>query len=109
MNTFSTILAIETSCDETGLALLRQTEQGIEVLAQALASQADLHTSTGGVVPENAARQHALTMPPLLRKLAKEGSLDLQNPAIDAIAITTGPGLIPALSVGVAAARSLAF
>jgi N6-L-threonylcarbamoyladenine synthase len=101
-----TLLAIETSCDETGVAILRQ--QGtIEVLAQALSSQVDLHTLTGGVVPETAARQHTLVLPPLIQQVMRQAKLVPAD--LDAIAVTIGPGLMPALSVGVTAARALSF
>ena len=114
MNT--TILAIETSCDETGLAVLQKTGNEIKVLSQALASQVDIHKETGGVVPEVAAREHTKVLRPLLQKVLKEARGGLPREArasersgVDAIAVTVGPGLIPALTVGVTAARTLAY
>ena len=102
-----TILAIETSCDETGLAVLRQTNDQIKVLSSALASQIDIHKATGGVVPEVAAREHTQVIRPLLRKVLREANIDPAQ--LGAIAVTIGPGLQPALAVGVAAARALAY
>lgn len=99
-----TLLAIETSCDETGLAVLRKTGDKIEVLSQALASQVDIHALTGGVVPEVAAREHTKVFRPLLQKVLKEANVE-----IDAIAVTIGPGLMPALAVGTTAAQALAY
>lgn len=82
-------------------------EGKITVLAQALASQVDIHAETGGVVPDVAAREHTKVIGPLIRKVIRESRVKLQD--VDAIAITVGPGLMPALAVGVQAARTLAF
>ena len=103
----TTILAFETSCDETGVAVLRKKVSEITVVAQALASQVDIHKETGGVVPNVAAREHAAVIRPLTEKVMRESKLTKDD--LDAIAVTVGPGLQPALSVGVTAARTLAF
>lgn len=107
-----TILAIETSCDETGLAVVQKDHGEIKVLSQVVASQVDIHAETGGVIPEVAAREHVKVLRPLLQKILKEASLDkgrLGGISLDAIAVTVGPGLIPALAVGVQAARTLVY
>jgi N6-L-threonylcarbamoyladenine synthase len=87
------VLGIETSCDETGVALF-STESGL--LADALHSQVDLHALYGGVVPEIASRDHLRCLLPLLRQVLDEGGIDRP----DAIAYTAGPGLVGALMVG---------
>lgn len=98
------VLGIETSCDETGIALY-DSERGL--LADALFSQIDLHRVYGGVVPELASRDHVKRMVPLMREVfAKAG---LQPGEVDAVAYTAGPGLVGALLVGGACARALAF
>ncbi len=96
------ILGIESSCDETGLALY-DTAHGL--LSHALHSQVDLHTDYGGVVPELASRDHVRRIVPLLREVLTQASLDRR--AIDAIAYTEGPGLAGALLVGTAFAHGL--
>ena len=98
------VLGIETSCDETGVALY-DSKQGL--LADALYSQVALHAEFGGVVPELASRDHVRkTLPLVTQVLAKAGV----NPAdIDGVAYTAGPGLMGALLVGAAIGRSLAF
>jgi len=101
------ILAIETSCDETGVAVVASDGNKISVMAEALASQIDIHALTGGVVPEVAAREHAAVIRPLVQKVLKESQLVGSN--LDGIAVTIGPGLTPALSVGVNTARALAY
>lgn len=97
-------LGLETSCDETGLALF-DTEQGL--LSQALHSQVAMHQAYGGVVPELASRDHIRRIVPLTREVLKSGGRDLND--IDAIAYTEGPGLAGALLVGAAFAKGLAF
>lgn len=98
------ILGIETSCDETGIAIY-DSEQGI--IADALFSQIKLHAEYGGVVPELASRDHVRKTIPLIKKVMAESGC---TPAdIDAIAYTKGPGLIGALFVGVGIGRSLAY
>ncbi len=99
-----TVLAIETSCDETAIAILRGYHQ---VLAHRVASQAALHAPYGGVVPEVASRNHLALLPELLRDALSEAELSIDG--IDAYAATTGPGLAAALLVGVSAARGLAL
>lgn len=98
------VLGIESSCDETGLALY-DTERGL--LSHALHSQIALHAEYGGVVPELASRDHIRRTVPLLRQVVAEADVTLD--AIDAIAYTQGPGLAGALLVGCAFAEALAF
>jgi N6-L-threonylcarbamoyladenine synthase len=96
------ILGIETSCDETGVGLVR----GSELLAHALASSVDEHSRFGGVVPEVASRAHLEAMAPTLERACREAGVSVHD--VDAVAVTSGPGLAGALLVGVAAAKALA-
>ena len=98
------VLGLETSCDETGVALY-DSERGL--LADALFSQIDLHRAYGGVVPELASRDHVKRMLPLIRQVLEEAGRTAQD--IDAIAYTAGPGLVGALLVGTSCAQALAF
>ncbi|MFJ3469159.1 tRNA (adenosine(37)-N6)-threonylcarbamoyltransferase complex transferase subunit TsaD [Pseudomonas sp. NPDC090201] len=98
------VLGLETSCDETGVALY-DSERGL--LADALFSQIDLHRVYGGVVPELASRDHVKRMLPLIRQVLAEA--DCAATEIDAIAYTAGPGLVGALLVGASCAQALAF
>ncbi len=98
------VLGIESSCDETGVALF-DTEAGL--LGHALHSQVDLHAQYGGVVPELASRDHVRKALPLLRSLLDQSGLNAGN--INGVAYTAGPGLIGALMVGAAIGRSLAW
>src|SRR5438270_7892847 len=98
------ILAIETSCDETSVAVVRD---GRHILANVIASQIPLHQKYGGVVPELASRQHVLTIIPVLEEAL--GRANYTWVKIDAIAVTRGPGLSPALLVGVNTAKGIAF
>jgi N6-L-threonylcarbamoyladenine synthase len=96
------ILGIETSCDETGVALY-DTERGL--LAQALHSQVAMHERYGGVVPELASRDHIRRLVPLTREVMRQARCELTQ--LDAIAYTEGPGLAGALLVGAALANAL--
>lgn len=98
------ILGIETSCDETGVALY-DSEQGI--LADALYSQIELHAEYGGVVPELASRDHVRKLLPLIEEVMQRAGCGKTD--VDAIAYTAGPGLVGALMVGASVAKSLAF
>ncbi|MGA9578894.1 MAG: hypothetical protein WBV90_14880, partial [Terrimicrobiaceae bacterium] len=98
------VLAIETSCDETAVAILRGCR---EVLAHRIASQAGIHAKYGGVVPEVASRNHLAILPRLVQSTLAEASLSTSQ--IDAFAATTGPGLAAALLVGASAAKGLAL
>ncbi len=98
------VLGIESSCDETGLALYAS---GRGLLAHALHSQIDLHEAYGGVVPELASRDHIRRIVPLLRAVLADAALPVAD--IDAIAYTAGPGLAGALLVGAGFAEALAF
>ena len=98
------VLGVESSCDETGLALY-DTEQGL--LAHALHSQVEMHAEYGGVVPELASRDHIRRVLPLTENVLKTANITLQD--IDAIAYTQGPGLSGALLAGTSFAESLAF
>ena len=95
------ILGIETSCDETGIGIVR----GTKLLANTLASSVEEHARFGGVVPEVASRAHVEAMIPILKKTIATAGVGLKQ--IDAIAVTSGPGLAGALVVGVAAAKAL--
>ena len=96
------VLGIETSCDETGVGIVR----GQTLLVDAVASSVELHARFGGVVPEVASRAHLEAMVPTIERACREGGIGLDD--LDAIAVTAGPGLAGALLVGVAAAKSLA-
>lgn len=98
------VLGLETSCDETGVALY-DSERGL--LADALFSQIDLHRAYGGVVPELASRDHVKRMLPLIREVLAQAHCVATD--IDAIAYTAGPGLVGALLVGASCAQALAF
>jgi len=98
------VLGIETSCDETGVALV-DGERGL--LAHALHSQVDLHEAYGGVVPELASRDHVRRLLPLTRKVLAEAGCTLAD--LDAIAVTEGPGLAGALLVGTSVAHALGY
>lgn len=97
------ILGIETSCDETSVAVVKD---GREILSNIIHSQIDLHRETGGVVPEVAAREHAVMMLPIVKKALAEAKIKLTD--LDAIAVTYGPGLVGALLIGVNCAVTLA-
>jgi len=97
------VLGIETSCDETGVGIVR----GTTLLADAVASSVDEHARFGGVVPEVASRAHLEAMVPTIRRACADAGVALSD--VDAIAVTAGPGLAGALLVGVAAAKALAL
>jgi N6-L-threonylcarbamoyladenine synthase len=98
------VLGIETSCDETGVALY----DGVEgLLADALHSQVEVHAAYGGVVPELASRDHIRKLVPLVRKTLDDSGRSLAD--VDGVAYTSGPGLMGALLVGAGFARSLAW
>ncbi len=97
------VLGIETSCDETGVGVVR----GRELLADALASSVEEHARFGGVVPEVASRAHLEAMVPTVHRALEQAGVQLRD--VDAIAVTAGPGLAGALLVGVAAAKSYAL
>ncbi len=97
------VLGIETSCDETGVGIVR----GHTLLADAVATSVDEHARFGGVIPEVAARAHLEAMVPALRRACDEAGIALHD--VDAIAVTSGPGLVGALLVGVAAAKALSL
>jgi N6-L-threonylcarbamoyladenine synthase len=98
------ILGVETSCDETGAAVV---DDDGSVLASVVSSQADLHARYGGVVPEVASRRHLELVSPVVREALQEAEIGLGE--IDSIAVTQGPGLVGALLVGLAAAKALAW
>ena len=98
------ILGIESSCDETACAVVRD---GCDVLSSAVASQIARHAAHGGVVPELAAREHLSAFPRVLDEALRDAGVTLDD--LDAIAVTQGPGLIPALLVGVNFAKGLAL
>jgi N6-L-threonylcarbamoyladenine synthase len=97
------VLGIESSCDETGVGVVR----GHELLANEVASSVELHVRFGGVVPEVASRAHLEAMVPTLQRACAAADIDLSE--IDGIAVTAGPGLMGALVVGLASAKALAY
>lgn len=97
------ILGIESSCDETGVALVR----GNELLFDAVASSMDEHARFGGIIPEVASRAHLEAMIPTLRRALSEANVDLSD--VNAVAVTAGPGLVGPLTIGASAAKALAL
>ncbi|ASV67235.1 MULTISPECIES: tRNA (adenosine(37)-N6)-threonylcarbamoyltransferase complex transferase subunit TsaD [Cytobacillus] len=98
------ILGIETSCDETAVAIIKN---GREIIANVVASQIESHKRFGGVVPEIASRHHVEQMTIVLEEALNKASMTMND--IDAVAVTEGPGLVGALLVGVNAAKAIAF
>jgi N6-L-threonylcarbamoyladenine synthase len=98
------ILGIESSCDETAAAVVRE---GNEILSSVISSQIDMHRPWGGVVPELASREHLEKIDPIVNEAIAEAGITLDD--VDAIAVTQGPGLIGSLMVGVCYAKALAF
>lgn len=98
------VLAIETSCDETAVAIVEGTGERVSVVSSFVRSQIDIHQAYSGVVPEVAAREHLEMMLPMLQR-----SVRPDGGGIDAVAVTYGPGLAPALRIGVETAKALAW
>ena len=104
-----TVLALETSCDETGVAILRgrNGDSRSELLASEVASQIAAHEKYGGIVPEIASRNHLIYAPRLLDRAASLANIDLSE--VDAFAATSGPGLASSLMIGASIAKGLAI
>jgi N6-L-threonylcarbamoyladenine synthase len=100
------VLGIETSCDETAAAVV---DEHFHVLSSVVESSLDQHRVFGGVVPELAGRAHVTTIVPVIRRALDEAGLDTRAPRIEGIAVTSGPGLIGSLLVGLSAAKALAL
>jgi N6-L-threonylcarbamoyladenine synthase len=98
------VLGIETSCDETAVAVV---EDGRLIRSNLIASQTDLHRRFGGVVPELASRAHVMTLNPLMDEALEQAELRFHD--LDGVAVTVGPGLVGALLVGLAAAKAVAL
>ncbi len=121
------ILAIETSCDETAVSVIEFKNHKVRILAEVISSQVKLHAPYGGVVPALAAREHLKNFVPVLKRALKKSRINLsltppkrgikkiplapfyKGGNVDYIAVTNGPGLIPALMIGVSAAKTLAY
>lgn len=99
------ILGIETSCDETAAAIV---EDGTKIISSALASSADMHAKTGGIIPEIAARQQIKSIIPVINETLISGNCKTSRD-VNAIAVTVGPGLLGSLLVGVETAKTLAY
>ena len=102
-----TILGIETSCDDTSVGIVQDSGRTLRVIENVTASQILTHRKYGGVVPEVAAREHAITILPTISGALRQAKMSWKN--IDAIAVTAGPGLQTALTVGVEAARTISW
>lgn len=110
-----TILGIETSCDETSVAILDCTKNSLNIKSNIIASSLEIHSKTGGIIPENAARAQLKFMLPVLQEALHEvfgltpEQITKTPPPVDAIAVTYGPGLIGPLLVGTETARTLSY
>lgn len=104
-----TILSIETSCDETACAIISKEQKNneVKVLSSVVATSLVLHSKTGGIVPEVAAREQLKFIVPVIEKAIENSKLKIEN--LDAIAVTVGPGLIGSLLVGIETAKTLAY
>ena len=100
------VLGIESSCDETAASVVQETNGNIIVLSNVIASQAEIHSQYGGVVPEVAAREHVKNIIPVIDEAIRESGVARDD--LNAIAVTQGPGLMVALHIGVETAKTLA-
>ena len=107
MNQYQTILAIESSCDETSAAVLRKKDDQIFLLSNIISSSADLQATYGGIIPEQAAREQLKAIIPVIEESLKQSNTKMDQ--IDAIAVTYGPGLIGSLLIGVETAKVLSL
>ncbi len=98
------VLGIETSCDETSASVV---ENGKEILSNIVASQIDIHSKFGGVVPELASRKHIQNIIPVITSALSSANVSLDD--IDGIAVTQGPGLVGSLLIGISTAKALSF
>ncbi len=101
------IMAFESSCDETAISIIKVTGEKLEILANEISSQVKLHAKWGGVVPNLAAREHVKNISPLFDLALQNAAVKISD--IDLIAVTQGPGLIPALMVATGFAKTLAY
>jgi len=101
------ILGIETSCDDTAVAVIKANHKEIKTLSSLVSSQITLHEKWGGVVPNLAAREHLSNIVPVIGTAIKQAKIKLID--LDLIAVTNGPGLIPCLLIGTSAAKTLAY
>lgn len=101
------ILAIESSCDETAIAILKEEEGNIEILSNIVSSQIDIHKVYGGVVPEIASRYHTKNIGYVIDEALQVAKIKLED--LNAVAVTVGPGLVGALLVGVSFAKALSY
>jgi N6-L-threonylcarbamoyladenine synthase len=110
MKSLTTILAIESSCDETAAAVLigdlKSKTPDFKIVSSVVKSQINIHKKWGGVVPEAAARAHIQNVLPVTQKAISDAKINLNK--LDLVAVTAGPGLIPSLLVGVEFAKGLA-
>ena len=105
------ILGIETSCDDTGIAIVEgqgKTWPSFRILSNVVASQIEIHKKYGGVYPNLAKREHIINLPFVLKEALKKAKVSQKNPKINAIAVTYGPGLSPCLWTGINFAKELA-
>jgi len=98
------VLAIETSCDETAAAIVEDKNYRPVIISNVVASQMEVHAETGGVIPNIAARLHTENLPRVLKEVTKNGRLEY-----DAVAVTSGPGLVGCLLIGMSAAKTIAM
>ena len=105
------ILAIETSCDETAASVAEGNGNTVKIISNVISSQIKIHKKYGGVVPEIAAREHVLNIIPVIEEALSKAKIKKQNAAkkLSAIAVTTGPGLITSLMIGIETAKTLAY
>ncbi|MGB2791643.1 MAG: tRNA (adenosine(37)-N6)-threonylcarbamoyltransferase complex transferase subunit TsaD [Candidatus Moraniibacteriota bacterium] len=101
------LLAIETSCDETAAAVVEKNGDAVHILSSIVSSQIALHAPFGGVVPNLAAREHTKNISPVIESALQKAHISPSD--LDAIAVTAGPGLAPALQIGVTAAKTLSY
>ena len=106
---YGKILGIETSCDETGASVVESDGQTLKILSNVLASSVKLHSKTGGIIPETAAREQLRFIIPVIKEALTNAKITNPSKQISAIALTFGPGLIGSLLVGVETAKALSY
>ncbi|QQS60983.1 MAG: tRNA (adenosine(37)-N6)-threonylcarbamoyltransferase complex transferase subunit TsaD [Candidatus Moraniibacteriota bacterium] len=103
----STILSLETSCDDTACAIIEKKNNSIHVLSNVISSQTQIHSQNGGVIPNLAAREHTKNILPVIENTLSQARCSIES--LDALAVTIAPGLIPALLVGTTTAQTLSW